>query len=54
MLDAKIEARVSGIVLTSPAVGVQPTYPIFGVSKPEKPQEFEQFSQTFCGFCLEN
>jgi acylglycerol lipase len=34
MLDAKIEARVSGIVLTSPAVGVQPTYPIFGVIAP--------------------
>lgn len=31
MLDPKIEARVSGIVLTSPAVGVQPSHPIFGV-----------------------
>ncbi|XP_010477013.1 PREDICTED: monoglyceride lipase-like [Camelina sativa] len=34
MLDAKIEARVSGIVLTSPAVGVQPSHPIFGVIAP--------------------
>ncbi|KAJ0247847.1 Hydrolase_4 domain-containing protein [Hirschfeldia incana] len=34
MLDPKIEARVSGIVLTSPAVGVQPSHPIFGVIAP--------------------
>uniref|UniRef100_A0A1J3IHF3 Monoglyceride lipase n=1 Tax=Noccaea caerulescens TaxID=107243 RepID=A0A1J3IHF3_NOCCA len=34
MLDPKIEARVSGIVLTSPAVGVQPSHPIFGVLAP--------------------
>ncbi|XP_023644804.1 uncharacterized protein LOC17900907 isoform X2 [Capsella rubella] len=34
MLDAKIEARVAGIVLTSPAVGVQPSHPIFGVIAP--------------------
>ncbi|KAF2588734.1 hypothetical protein F2Q70_00040182, partial [Brassica cretica] len=34
MLDPKIEAQVSGIVLTSPAVGVQPSHPIFGVIAP--------------------
>ncbi|CAE5964012.1 unnamed protein product [Arabidopsis arenosa] len=34
MLDPKIESRVSGIVLTSPAVGVQPSHPIFAVLAP--------------------
>lgn len=34
MLDPKIESRVSGIVLTSPAVGVQPSHPIFTVLAP--------------------
>ncbi|KFK41786.1 hypothetical protein AALP_AA2G172000 [Arabis alpina] len=34
MLDPKIESRVSGIVLTSPAVGVQPSHPIFTVIAP--------------------
>ncbi|CAN8292638.1 unnamed protein product [Cochlearia groenlandica] len=34
MLDPNIEARVSGIVLTSPAVGVQASHPIFGVIAP--------------------
>jgi len=34
MLDSKIESRVSGIVLTSPAVGVQPSHPIFTVLAP--------------------
>jgi acylglycerol lipase len=31
MLDPKVEARVAGAVLTSPAVGVQPSHPIFVV-----------------------
>ncbi|XP_010428276.1 PREDICTED: monoglyceride lipase [Camelina sativa] len=34
MMDPKIESRVSGIVLTSPAVGVQPSHPIFTVLAP--------------------
>ncbi|VVA91761.1 unnamed protein product [Arabis nemorensis] len=34
MLDPKIEARVAGIVLTSPAVGVRPSHPIFRVIAP--------------------
>ncbi|XP_050218383.1 uncharacterized protein LOC126669097 [Mercurialis annua] len=34
MLDPKIESRVSGVVLTSPAVGVQPSHPIFVVLAP--------------------
>ncbi|KAL1192182.1 Caffeoylshikimate esterase [Cardamine amara subsp. amara] len=34
MLDPKIESRVSGIVLTSPAVGVQPSHPIFTILAP--------------------
>uniref|UniRef100_A0A7N0V7K2 Serine aminopeptidase S33 domain-containing protein n=1 Tax=Kalanchoe fedtschenkoi TaxID=63787 RepID=A0A7N0V7K2_KALFE len=34
MLDPEVEARVSGIVLTSPAVGVQPTHPIYSVLAP--------------------
>lgn len=34
MLDPKIEARVAGVVLTSPAVGVQPSHPIFTVLAP--------------------
>ncbi|XP_009106009.1 monoacylglycerol lipase [Brassica rapa] len=34
MLDPKIESRVSGIALTSPAVGVQPSHPIFTVLAP--------------------
>ncbi|CAN7129261.1 monoacylglycerol lipase [Brassica rapa] len=34
MLDPMIESRVSGIVLTSPAVGVQPSHPIFTVLAP--------------------
>lgn len=33
-LDPKIEARISGIVLTSPAVGVKPSHPIFAVIAP--------------------
>lgn len=31
MLDPKVEACIDGVVLTSPAVGVQPTHPIFVV-----------------------
>lgn len=31
VLDPKIEKRIAGIVLTSPAVGVQPSHPIFTV-----------------------
>lgn len=31
VLDPKVEARVAGVVLTSPAVGVQPSHPIFVV-----------------------
>ncbi|EEF28609.1 Monoglyceride lipase, putative [Ricinus communis] len=34
MLDPKVEARVAGVVLTSPAVGVQPSHPIFVVLAP--------------------
>ncbi|PPD79803.1 hypothetical protein GOBAR_DD23285 [Gossypium barbadense] len=34
VLDPKIEAQVSGIILTSPAVGVQPSHPIFVVLAP--------------------
>ncbi|XAR72390.1 Acylglycerol lipase, partial [Bertholletia excelsa] len=34
VLDPKIEACVSGIILTSPAVGVQPSHPIFAVLAP--------------------
>ncbi|GMI96380.1 hypothetical protein like AT1G73480 [Hibiscus trionum] len=34
VLDPKVEAKVSGIVVTSPAVGVQPSHPIFVVLAP--------------------
>ncbi|KAK2664589.1 hypothetical protein Ddye_003163 [Dipteronia dyeriana] len=34
MLDPKIESRVAGVVVTSPAVGVQPSHPIFTVLAP--------------------
>ncbi|GLT55888.1 hypothetical protein SLA2020_289730 [Shorea laevis] len=34
VLDPKVEARVAGMVLTSPAVGVQPSHPIFVVLAP--------------------
>ncbi|KAL5545354.1 hypothetical protein UlMin_009138 [Ulmus minor] len=34
MLDPKVEAQVAGVVLTSPAVGVQPSHPIFTVLAP--------------------
>ncbi|PPS04308.1 hypothetical protein GOBAR_AA16371 [Gossypium barbadense] len=34
VLDPKIEAQVSGIILTSPAVGIQPSHPIFVVFAP--------------------
>jgi acylglycerol lipase len=34
VLDPKIEPRISGVVLTSPAVGVQPCHPIFTVLAP--------------------
>ncbi|WCJ42152.1 alpha/beta-Hydrolases superfamily protein [Euphorbia peplus] len=34
LLDPKIEDRVTGVVLTSPAVGVQPSHPIFVVLAP--------------------
>ncbi|PON41264.1 Alpha/beta hydrolase fold [Parasponia andersonii] len=33
-LDPKVEANVAGVVLTSPAVGVQPSHPIFAVLAP--------------------
>ncbi|XVE63955.1 hypothetical protein DITRI_Ditri07aG0062100 [Diplodiscus trichospermus] len=33
-LDPKVEAQVAGIILTSPAVGVQPSHPIFVVLAP--------------------
>ncbi|KAK4801731.1 hypothetical protein SAY86_022218 [Trapa natans] len=29
VLDPKVEAQISGLVLTSPAIGVQPSHPIF-------------------------
>ena len=31
-LDPKVDAQIKGIVLTSPAVGVNPSHPIFNVS----------------------
>ncbi|KAH7529291.1 hypothetical protein FEM48_Zijuj05G0168900 [Ziziphus jujuba var. spinosa] len=34
MLDPKVETSVAGVVLTSPAVGVQPSHPIFVVLAP--------------------
>ncbi|KAF5734594.1 monoglyceride lipase-like [Tripterygium wilfordii] len=34
ILDPKVEAHVAGVVLTSPAVGVQPSHPIFTVLAP--------------------
>ncbi|KAL5748732.1 hypothetical protein ACOSQ2_026029 [Xanthoceras sorbifolium] len=34
MLDPKIEGRVAGVVVTSPAVGVQPSHPIYTVLAP--------------------
>ncbi|XP_062118087.1 uncharacterized protein LOC133831708 [Humulus lupulus] len=34
MLDPKVEANVAGVVLTSPAVGVQPSHPIFVILAP--------------------
>ncbi|KAM6592368.1 hypothetical protein CsatA_000071 [Cannabis sativa] len=34
MLDPKVEANVAGLVLTSPAVGVQPSHPIFAILAP--------------------
>lgn len=34
ILDPKIEAIVKGVVLTSPAVRVQPSHPIFGILAP--------------------
>ncbi|KAK8685223.1 hypothetical protein V6N13_041229 [Hibiscus sabdariffa] len=34
VLDPKVEAKVSGIILTSPAVGVQPSHPIFVMLAP--------------------
>ncbi|XP_051147640.1 uncharacterized protein LOC127262846 [Andrographis paniculata] len=34
VLDPKIRRRVDGVVLTSPAVGVQPSHPIFAVLAP--------------------
>ncbi|KAA8541415.1 hypothetical protein F0562_025378 [Nyssa sinensis] len=34
VIDATIEGCIAGVVLTSPAVGVQPSYPIFAVLAP--------------------
>ncbi|PRQ15840.1 putative acylglycerol lipase [Rosa chinensis] len=34
MLDPKVEACIDGVVLTSPAVGVQPSHPIFVILAP--------------------
>ncbi|KAG6401837.1 hypothetical protein SASPL_138705 [Salvia splendens] len=34
LLDPKVKQRVAGIVLTSPAIGVQPSHPIFAVLAP--------------------
>ncbi|BFG33245.1 hypothetical protein CerSpe_195190 [Prunus speciosa] len=34
MLDPKVESNIEGVVLTSPAVGVQPSHPIFVVIAP--------------------
>ncbi|XP_059304236.1 uncharacterized protein LOC132056172 [Lycium ferocissimum] len=33
-LDPKVESRIDGVILTSPAVGVQPAHPIFTVLAP--------------------
>lgn len=33
-IDPKVESRIDGVVLTSPAVGVQPAHPIFTVLAP--------------------
>ncbi|CAK7324864.1 unnamed protein product [Dovyalis caffra] len=34
MMDPKVEARVSGVVLTSPAVGIQPSHPLIVLLAP--------------------
>ncbi|XP_057967007.1 uncharacterized protein LOC131157125 [Malania oleifera] len=34
VLDPKVEACIAGVILTSPAVGVQPSHPIFAVIAP--------------------
>lgn len=34
VLDPKIEARINGVILTSPAIGVQPSHPIVAVLAP--------------------
>ncbi|GAV69888.1 Hydrolase_4 domain-containing protein [Cephalotus follicularis] len=34
VLDSKVEVHVAGVVLTSPAIGVQPSHPIFVVLAP--------------------
>ncbi|ONK61359.1 uncharacterized protein A4U43_C08F29060 [Asparagus officinalis] len=34
VLDPKVEARISGVVCTSPAIGVQPSHPIVAVVAP--------------------
>lgn len=34
LFDPKVETRVAGVILTSPAVGVQPSHPIFTVLAP--------------------
>lgn len=34
MMDPKVEARVSGVVLTSPAVGIQPSHPLVVILAP--------------------
>ncbi|KAL3512485.1 hypothetical protein ACH5RR_025202 [Cinchona calisaya] len=34
VLDPEVKARVAGVVVTSPAVGVQPSHPIFAVLAP--------------------
>lgn len=43
VLDPKVRQRISGIVLTSPAVGVQPSHPIFAVSS--RSLDFDQVKQ---------
>ncbi|KAL3835384.1 hypothetical protein ACJIZ3_010120 [Penstemon smallii] len=46
VLDPKVRQRVAGIVMTSPAVGVQPSHPIFAVLAPVFSFLFPRFQFT--------
>lgn len=39
-MDPKVEARVSGVVFTSPAVGIQPSHPFAVVRISIKPDSY--------------